>query len=169
MLALAGASFATGCSITPPPVVVQQVSVYTPPKLSDYAVRVINLCDSFDPYIAMWKTEVARRFPGAVMICGHGSKRASDGEWTITPDTDFPFIGTVTGNPVTVRAMIEVAKEQYPGRLVVVLSCNPGHVKLDIPGVAYPNESFWLVPDKNLPRNVGTDNVANVFEFTFNP
>jgi hypothetical protein len=39
---------------------------------------------------------------------------------------------------------------KYPGRTVVLLACNTGHLKLGIPGVYYAKSSVWCVPDRNV-------------------
>jgi len=47
----------------------------------------------------------------------------------------------------------------FPGRTVVLLACNTGHLKLGIPGVYYAHSSVWCVPDRAYVPGNPDDNL----------
>lgn len=104
------------------------------------------IMDVFDPslagYAPMWQKEIGRRFPHAVGVLCHGGELL-EGEW-ITLDAEAP----VHFDLVTTLIAREQAK--YPGREIVVLCCNPGHIAIhNFPGVYYSPSSVWCVPDRS--------------------
>lgn len=94
---------------------------------------------SLTGYAELWRAEISRRFPDAVAILCHGGNFA--GEQWICSAGNF-------GRYSTVPEAVAYEQARYPGRTIVILCCNPGHLKLGIPGVYYANDSVWCVPDR---------------------
>lgn len=146
-------------------------SAYDPPPMQSYGVTPVVVSESFgEATVTAWRVEIARRFPGAVAVFGHGG---DDGEWIIVPDYVMPgLFGTVVihGTPRPLVDVIAETKAKYPGRFIVCVVCNPGHYKLDRPGVAYAMDEVWLQPDKSpmtSDRNATSpDAVGNIYEFS---
>jgi hypothetical protein len=115
-----------------------------PPVIGNPPVIVEVLDPSLTFFAPMWRREVARRFPNAVAVLCHGGNFVED-EWII--GASFPS----TDRHVT-RATDVVVRMQkrYPGRTIVLLACNPGHLTLGIKGVAYFKNSVWCVPDREI-------------------
>lgn len=109
----------------------------------------------------MWEEEVARRFPDALVVFGHGGDII--GEWAIeTPD-----------GPKKLKDVAMSLTALYPDREIVFVSCNPGHYVINIPHVHTANANVWIVPDKYyigspfLPTRsqLFPEAVGNIFEF----
>lgn len=100
-------------------------------------VIVRTLDPHLDRYAEAWKTEIARRFPNAFVVFVHGNETA-DGIWACQ---------TMNGM-VPVADIVLYWQSKYPKRTIVLLSCNPGHLTLGVPGVYYFRNSVWLVPDR---------------------
>jgi hypothetical protein len=121
----------------------------TPAPGIDSPDVVMEVLDpSLRPYELMWQTEIGRRFHNVVGVMVHGGNHL-EGVW----DTSAISLGRW----VTVNDVVAKAKERFPGRTVVLISCNPGHRKLGIPGVYYAHSNVWLVPDRNYAIHVGDD------------
>ena len=103
------------------------------------AVTVEVMDPSLQGYAEAWRAEVSRRFPDAVVILAHGGNFAGD-QWICS--------ALMFGRYSTVQDAVRFEQARYPGRTIVVLCCNPGHLKLGIPGVFYSNDSVWCVPDR---------------------
>lgn len=128
-------------------------------------VDIISYSDSMEPYVPLWRAEVARRFPDAVIIIGHGND--VKGQWQLTPDIIIGHF-LVPLPPIPVIRAIQEAKAKYPGRTIVVVSCNPGHYKLTESGVAYALDSVFCVPDRIEAGRSGDSEPGSVFEFEYN-
>lgn len=106
-----------------------------------------------------WRSEVDRRFPGAVMLIAHGSNNYL-GEWYLWPDPPL--------RPMPVEQAARIIKGIYGNRPLVLVVCNPGHEHLPVGGVFYSKESVWTVPDSAyvLPLWRWADpTVGSVFQF----
>jgi len=121
----------------------------------------------YDKFVEAWQVEVARRFPDALVFICHGSVGydivTGQPGWYLFPEAS-------TRVPVRVDLMARKIRDANPGRVIVILSCNPGHFKLTgLPGVYYALDSIWLWPDKNgensesMKQEPGV--VGNVYEF----
>lgn len=88
-----------------------------------------------------WVREVAKRYPDAFVLLGHGLTDPVTGEWTIYP---------TIGDPVPVREAVEAVHALYPGRRVVLVVCNPDGKVLDgVEDVSYALHNVWVMPDDN--------------------
>lgn len=119
----------------------------TPPDNTRFtqAPRVIiEVCDhSLEQFALMWEVELGRRFDHAVGIICHGGDFV-EGEWVVVA-------GLQPWKHVTpVRDLVCHFQQLYPDRIIVLISCNPGHIKLGIPGVYYAYDSVWVYPDRNI-------------------
>lgn len=107
-----------------------------------------------------WKVEVARRFPDAFVYATHGGDIM--GEWgALAPG----------GGIERVSDLAKRLQRENPGRIIVLLVCNPGHYKLHIPGVYHATDSVWFYTDKQSDntdpgRQQEASNVGNIYEFT---
>jgi len=121
----------------------------------------------YDKFVAAWKIEVARRFPYALLFVCHGSV----GYDIVTGLPGWYLFPEASGRiPVRVDLMARKIRDANPGRVIVILSCNPGHFKLTgLPGVYYALDSIWLWPDKNVEDTSGIKAepgvVGNIHEF----
>jgi hypothetical protein len=127
--------------------IVGVISLIVPPGHVNYeieqpAVAMEVLDQSLEPYAAMWQKEIARRFPHAVGILVHGNDFV-EGEWTVGANLSDSRV-SLTKN------VVEHYQKLYPDRTIVLVSCNPGHLKLGIPGVYYAPASVWCVPDREM-------------------
>lgn len=109
--------------------------------------------------IAYWEKEVSRRFPDAVIYVTHGGDFM--GEWAAM-DAEGGLERTVD--------VVHRLQVQYPGRIIVLIECNPGHYHLKIPGVYHALDSVWFVPDKEADntqagRHDHQEDVGNIYEF----
>jgi hypothetical protein len=105
---------------------------------------------SLDFCAPLWRDEIARRFPDAVGILCHGGD-AVDGQWVTSA---FSF-----GHNVTVRQLVERERRLRPGRPIVVLCCNTGHLRPNLGSdVYYALSNVWCLPDRALRQgDVSTD------------
>ena len=123
------------------------VPIAAPPPVVD--VQVLD--PSLEGYAAAWRTEVARRFPDAVVLLMHGGNFVGD-QWICTAKSFAMY--------TTVPEVIAYEQAKFPGRTIVVLACNPGHIHLHgFPNVYIAYDSVYCVPD----RAVG-DNPENALE-----
>ena len=104
-----------------------------------------------DPTLAamapLWQAEIDRRFHGAVGVICHGGDFVS-GQW-ITSNKNY-------GHFTTAVEVAEHFKAAYPGRVIVLLACNTGHVRLGVSGVYYAPSFVWCIPDRNV-KSEGDD------------
>lgn len=118
-------------------VFVVHVPVHTP--TSGVVMEVLD--PSLQVFAPMWQKEIARRFPDAVGVLCHGGEFV-DGQWIVS--------AKAYGRDLTAQDIARFAQAHYPGRVIVLLCCNPGHLKLGIPGVYHADDSVWCVPDRAL-------------------
>lgn len=105
----------------------------------------------------LWRAEAAKRIAGRpVMLIVHGGDR--DGRWVAVPDR---------GPVMPMDGVARLLKDLFPGRPVVILSCNPGGHQLRKPGVWYATANVWSVPDAINPLADPADaDVGSIYEFT---
>ena len=96
---------------------------------------------SLQTFAPMWQKEIGRRFPNAVGVLCHGGEFIN-GEWIVS--------AKAYGRNLTAPDIARFEKAKYPGKTIVLLCCNPGHLHLGIPDVYYANDSVWCVPDRAL-------------------
>lgn len=108
-------------------------------------VIMISLDISLQSYELRWQKEIERRFSNAVGILVHGTDDVQ-GEW---------IVGTAfaPGHKSNIKDIVETYSKIYPDRTIILLACNTGHLKLDMPGVYYATGSVWCVPDRQLRSN----------------
>lgn len=120
------------------------------PRTSQPDVIMDVLDPSLDIYAAEWQKEIGRRFHNAVGVLAHGGELET-GRW-ICLDGQTP----VHLDLVADLAAREQAK--YPGRTIVMLCCNPGHIAIhNLPGVYYATSSVWCEPDRDVPMQADTN------------
>jgi hypothetical protein len=96
---------------------------------------------SLEEFAPAWQQEIGRRFPNAVGILCHGGDFI-EGEWIVSAKS--------FEHHVTMADLVRHYQAMYPDRTIVVLACNPGHLRMGIPGVYYAHSSVWCVPDRAL-------------------
>lgn len=101
-------------------------------------VTSISLCRDMDDNREAWEREAARRFDRPVVLLVHGETVL--GRWMAFPDG---------APPLPQRWLASFVKASFPGRPIVLMSCNPGRLKLGVPGVWYSRELCWVVPNRN--------------------
>lgn len=102
-------------------------------------VIVECLDPTLEPFANGWKTEVARRFPDAVVILVHGGNFV-EGQWIVEGD----YASGMHVQPV--EDVILKYEKLFPHRPIVLTACNPGHVILhNFPGCLVC-ERFSVVP-----------------------
>lgn len=114
-----------------------------------------------DYTLPLWEKEIARRFPDAYVVAVHGGDVA--GQWVCqNPDNISELIST--------RSLAEKLVAKYPGREIVLLSCNPGHYHLNMPHVWHALDDVWFLPDEwnNEDRSADIAWVGNIWEFVNN-
>lgn len=84
-----------------------------------------------------WRNEVDHRFGDrAVIVVCHGR---GDSEWQFVPDPPK--------KPESVQAMSARLRQMYPGRPIVLITCNPGGFELHgLPGVYYARRDVLVPP-----------------------
>lgn len=119
-------------------------NIPAPSRPAQPAVIVEVLDPSLQPYADKWQKEIGRRFDNAVGLLFHGGDFVR-GQW----------IGGTTPGIHHVEPIQDVVKrfqKLYPGRTIVLLACNTGHLDLGIPGVYYAKSSVWCVPDRQVQQ-----------------
>lgn len=116
-------------------------------------VIIETLDPSLEIYATMWQEEIGRRFDNAVGILVHGGNFV-EGQWVVGANL-VPYRRVSSAEDV-----VRHYQELYPGRTVVLLACNPGHLKLNIPGVYYAKANVWCVPDRHLAPSMFLSGVA---------
>jgi hypothetical protein len=120
-------------------------------------VVMVVLDPSLEQYSNVWANEIGRRFPNAVGVLVHGGDFVED-EW---------IVGTSWRPDRHVTRTVDVVRhyqELYPSRTMVLLACNPGHLKLGIPGVYYAMSSVWCVPDRAVDMTVFSTSLQRTLE-----
>lgn len=97
---------------------------------------------SLDQFVPMWQKEVGRRFSNAVVVLCHGGDFVR-GEWVVGSQPG-------SGHIEKVDDVLARVKAQYPGRQLVLLACNTGHLMPKTPGVYYATASVWCIPDRAI-------------------
>jgi hypothetical protein len=113
----------------------------TPKVLAQPPVIVECLDPTLEMFAPLWRAEIGRRFDNAAVILVHGGDFVA-GEWIVAAG----FGGHVT----PVKEIVKRFQKLHPGRTICLISCNPGGVKLGIPGVYYGRSNIWCVPDRAL-------------------
>jgi hypothetical protein len=113
----------------------------TPKVLAQPPVIVECLDPTLEMFAPLWRAEIGRRFDNAAVILVHGGDFVA-GEWIVAAG----FGGHVT----PVKEVVQRFQKLHPGRTICLISCNPGGVKLGIPGVYYGKSNIWCVPDRAL-------------------
>lgn len=137
-----------------------------PPPAIELTAQPAVIMETLDPsliqYEDAWRDEIARRFPRAVGLLVHGGDFVA-GQW---------IVGAGYQNWKHVTPTAEVVRHYqtlYPDRTIVLLACNPGHLKLGIPGVYYASSSVWCIPDRSLKPSMFLSSEARAttkgFEF----
>jgi hypothetical protein len=122
------------------------------PKAHKPSVIMVTLDPSLTQYEAMWKAEIGRRFDNAVGILVHGGDFV-EGQWIV--GASF-----TPGHVTLTKDAVEQVMKMYPGRTVVLLACNPGHLNLGIPGVYHSTANVWCVPDRALTPEMFQNGMA---------
>ena len=112
------------------------------PTTSKPGVVMRVLDPTLEQFAPMWQQEISRRFPNAVGVLVHGGDFV-EGSWVIG---DWQYRSGQHVRPVS--AVVQEAQAMYPNRTIVLLACNPGHLKLNIPNVYYAPASVFCVPDR---------------------
>lgn len=94
---------------------------------------------SLESYASLWREEIARRFPDAVGVICHGGD-LEEGRWVVRSGGQYIQ---------TADALVQHFQAKWPGRVIVLLACNPGHLALHESGVYYALDSVWCVPDRD--------------------
>lgn len=120
--------------------------------------------DEMGQLVEPWKEETARRFPNALIFAAHGGTAA--GKW-ICQNPDDP---TSLKNAFMVHDIALSLHQAYPDRVIVLIVCNPDHLKCGVPGVYYAQANVWVTPDKHanckdLNHLMYPEAVGNIFEF----
>jgi hypothetical protein len=107
--------------------------------LSQPGVIVEVLDPSLQQFAVDWQVEVGRRFPKALVILCHGGNFI-EGEWSVKAAVRWPY--------TSAQHLVRHYQQLYPDRVVVLLACNVGHLKLNVPGAYYAHSSVWCEPDR---------------------
>lgn len=136
-----------------------QVALSPSPKPPPPAVDMEVLDPSLEAYASAWRTEVARRFPDAVVLLMHGGNFMGD-QWICTAKSYEMY--------TTVPDAIAFEQAKFPGRTIVVLACNPGHIHLHgFPNVYIAYDSVFCVPDRAVGDNV--ENALKLLDSGYDP
>jgi hypothetical protein len=125
-----------------------RIPCFTPaPKVGQPAVIVETLDADLQPFAAYWRIETARRFPNAVAVLMHGYANSPLGDWNTHVD-GLPALHAT-------QVLVE-ARKQFPDRTIVLLACNPVHVRLHgFPNTYYSPANVWCIPDKEYNPSGG--------------
>ncbi len=117
------------------------------------------IMETLDPSLAiyepMWKAEIGRRFDNAVGILVHGGDFV-EGQWIVGSHRQ-PW-----KHVTPIQDVVREIQARYPGRVVVLLACNTGHLDLGIPGVYYSKSSVWCVPDRAITAEMYQNGMAGL-------
>lgn len=107
-------------------------------------VRLVTDNQYIERSVDFWKAEVQRRFQNPLLIVGHGN--TFNGVWSIRDERG----GVWRIRPV--REVVLEAQKANPGRVIVLICCNPCGELLHMPGVYHALDSVWFTPDKDINR-----------------
>lgn len=99
---------------------------------------------SLQRFAPAWQAEAGRRFDHAVIVLCHGGNFIGN-EWIVN--------ATAYGRYTTAQDVARFEKAKYPGRTIILLCCNPGHLDLGISGVYFFGDSVWCLPDRAIGDN----------------
>lgn len=137
------------------------------PYPKHFGVVTVSLVEGNEQAVARWTVEVARRFPDAVVVIGHGMV-VVEGEWLLVDQVHHKYRH--------VEEVVASYQHLYPDRPLVLVCCNSTHIHLHIKGVWYSLQDVDVVPDKNIPEasaeaggpppvGYNVDSCGNIFEF----
>jgi hypothetical protein len=121
------------------------------------------IMETLDPALlqfeAMWRDEIGRRFPNAVGVLVHGNDFV-EGQWVVGSHA------RLRRHVTPAREIVAKYRAKYPGRTLVLLACNTGHLNLDGVGrgVFYFKSSVWCVPDRALTPDMAPYAFAKIVE-----
>lgn len=116
---------------------------------------IVNLDEIFIGNVPGWIQEIDKVYPGSVIVFAHGGD--VNGEWVLHPDHfaigEDGEAGIVWDTTITVHHEIAEIHKYYPGRLIVLVSCNPNHHLLHGEhGVVYADRDVFTSPDSAAPK-----------------
>lgn len=105
-------------------------------------VDVIVLSHEMDgSAVEEWKAEALRRFEDPVIVLCHGGPMIGSDQWSIYPDAPSA--------PMPVETLARLLRTAFPGRPIVLMSCNAlGSELHGLPGVYYAKHEVWIHPDQ---------------------
>ena len=115
----------------------------TTPAVPNVIIDVLD--PALTPYAAGWQKEIARRFPDAVGVLCHGRSFIHN-EWIVSAQS--------FGHLSTAQDVVAYEKARYPGKVIVLLCCNPDHLDLGISGVYFARDSVWCIPDRAMTNTL---------------
>jgi hypothetical protein len=118
------------------------------PKPVQDHVDMIVLSESLLPYAVRWQREISRKYPNAVGILAHGVEDMPE-RWNLLPD-HMVAGQRIKDAPRLVEDVVNETKKRQPGRLIVLVVCNPFHFRPDWPGVVYSTQDVWTTPDRDV-------------------
>jgi hypothetical protein len=124
-----------------------------PSQPSQPPVIMEVLDPSLEQYAPMWRDEIGRRFSNAVGVLVHGGD-FEDNRWIVGSHRQpWKHVTEIT-------TVVREIQAKYPGRTIVVLACNTGHLHLGVPGVYYATSSVWCVPDRAITPEMFASGLA---------
>jgi hypothetical protein len=134
-----------------------------PPAAARVAGQPPVIMETLDPALlqfeAMWRDEIGRRFPNAVGVLVHGNDFV-EGQWVVGSHA------RLRRHVTPAREIVAKYRAKYPGRTLVLLACNTGHLNLEGVGrgVFYFKSSVWCVPDRALTPDMAPYAFAKIVE-----
>lgn len=147
--------FGVGCAYT-----TQNINTIPAVQATHVSLPILVYSETLRQYAPKWETEVYRRYPNSVLVLAHGNDM--DGSWWCEyPDDD---------NRRLVSELIDQIRIQYPLRRIVLMICNPGGYKLDIPNISYALSNVWVIPDRELAIRswLYPNTIGNIYEMQEN-
>jgi hypothetical protein len=114
-----------------------------PPVIMEVLDSSLQWCAEY------WRAEIDRRFDGAVGVLVHGGDLVK-GQWVVKASL-------FEGHLMPAEELVRQMKQRYPDRTIVLLACNPGHIRLEEPGVYYFVSNVWCVPDRAITPDMTKD------------
>jgi len=110
---------------------------------------------------ALWFQEASKRFRNPLIFSCHGGTRLIGGKatWVCFPDDPSREI-------LPVEDVAKVLHNLYPHRDLVLICCNAGHLRINVPRVYYATDIVWSAPQP-IPFNLLTGErcVGSINEF----